>query len=88
MYTLHQGSYTYRESAVHASVQTAFLTNLNTKNTQKTVTQFLCLIFKDIKDWLTHKKNHLKNNNIQICEFPACEKNFRIRLYRVRAYTM
>ena len=47
-----------------------------------------CLLFKDIKDWQTHKKNFLKNNNFQICEFPACLKNFRIRLFTVRVYTV
>ena len=45
------------------------------KNTHKTITLFLCLIIKDIKDWLTHKKNQLKNNNIQIREFPAWLEN-------------
>ena len=35
-------------------------------------------------DWLTHNKNYLKNNNIQMRDFPACLKNFRIRLYKVR----
>ena len=53
------------------SVHTAFLTSKQRKNTHKTITRFLCLI---IKNWLTHKKNHLKNNNIQIYEFPACLK--------------
>ena len=71
------------------SVHTAFLTNKKQNFfLHKTITQFLCLIFKDIKDWLTHKKNHLKNSNIQIREFPACLENFRIRLYTVCVYTM
>ena len=35
--------------------------------------------------WL-RKRNHLKINSIQIREFPACLKNFRICLYTVRVY--
>ena len=60
----------------YIQVRTAFLTNKHRKNTHKTIEQFLCLI----KDWLTHKKNQLKNK-IQFREFPACRKNFRICLY-------
>ena len=37
-----------------------------------------------MKDWLTNNKNHLKNNDIQMPDFPACLKNFSIRLYKVR----
>ena len=28
-----------------------------------TITPLLCLIFKEIKDWLTHEKIHTKKNN-------------------------
>ena len=61
----------------YTCVHTVFLTNKH----RKKIHINLCLIIKCIKDWLTHKKNHLKNNNIQIVlrEFPACLKNFRIR---------
>ena len=37
-----------------------------------------------MKDWLTHNKNHLKNNDIHMRDFPAGLKNFSIRLYKVR----
>ena len=37
-----------------------------------------------MKDWLTNNTNHLKNNDIQMPDFPACLKNFSIRLYKVR----
>ena len=37
-----------------------FWPNKDRKKTNKTITKFLCLIFKDKKDWLTHKKNHFK----------------------------
>ena len=61
------GLYTFRaylhETAVHTSVHTAFLKNKHTKSTHKTITKFLCPIFKDIKDRKTHKMN-----NIQIRE--------------------
>ena len=83
-------TYTYRaylhETAVHTSVHTAFLNNKHTKSTHKTITQFLCPIFKDIKDWQTHKMNNFKNNNIQIRELIPClfEKKIKIRLYTVR----
>ena len=73
----------------YTCVHTVFLTNKHRKNTHLTITQFLCLILNMyIKDWLTHKNNHLKNNNIQIREFPACLKNFRIRRPCQCTYTL
>ena len=54
---------------------TSFLTNKHRKNTHKTIAQFLCLILKHIKDWVTHKKNHLENNKIQIREY-TMKKHF------------
>ena len=38
------------------------MTDKYRKNAHKTIIQFLCPIFNDAKDWLTHKKNHLKYN--------------------------
>ena len=84
--TLHQGSYTRishtctRESAVHTSVHTTFLTNKHRKI--PIITQFLCLIFKDIKDWFILRKNHL-NVTTFTCFF---NKNFRTHLYTYYMY--
>ena len=36
------------KSEVHTSVPTAFLSKKHRKSTHKTITQFLCLIFKNI----------------------------------------
>ena len=33
------------------------------QNKYTKITEFPCLIFKDIKVWITHKKDHLKNNS-------------------------
>ena len=44
----------------NTSVHTTVLTNKQRKNTHKTITQFLCLIFKDILYWLTHEKISFK----------------------------
>ena len=48
-----------RIPALHTSVYITFLTDKQ-RNKYKLITQFLCLIFKDIKDWLTNKKSPFK----------------------------
>ena len=74
------------ESAVYTSVHTPFLINKHTKIHIK-LSQSFCAwysVSKYIKDCLSSKKNHLKNNIIQISELPASfKKNFRIHLYKV-----
>ena len=84
--TLHQCSYTRmahtctRESAVHTSAHTTFLTKKHRKNTHES--QNFCAWYLNTKDWLTLNKDQLKNNNIHLLVW----KHIRIRLYTVLVY--